>query len=424
MSTSNRRFLNRVRGSVGTHLRSHEDGITAAIFAVALIVLLGMVAVGIDGSRIYDERRQAQNAADHAAIAAALTSCTVDPAQADAAGRASAALNGYDDVPATEVAITTSASHEYKAEIHTQIGTTFAQVIGFSQLSTTVNATARATGCDPVGSGGVPAMFGGGDCAFEKDIDISGNDHIINGLTHTNGDFYMSGNDSTFTNPSGPAVQYFDDFEGKEENNNDYVQDELQMAAQPWPPDFDPTLDMTPTMWNSYKAARVNDLAAVTPTPSSFDISILGNGIYYTEHNGEVTIDPNIPNDAEFTIVSRRGPIRFGNTHTGTYKAFPGNPANTPAGVIAVSGYGATFSNPDDHCAQMAFLRSGERGTWLGIFWAPHAGVEWSGNEGTIGSPTSTGGLIGYSVKLNGRNHTIHGGTGTAAAVPDVLLIE
>jgi hypothetical protein len=402
---------------VGAHLRSHEDGITAAIFAVALIALLGMVAVGIDGSRIYDERRQAQNAVDHAAIAAALASCTIDPADAEQAGLDSAELNGYDDVPATEVAITASATaHEYEAEINAEIATTFAQVIGFGELNTTVTATAKATGCEPVGSG-VPALFGGGDCAFEKDIDISGEFHVVKGLVHTNGDFYNGGSKSQFTNPGAPSVTYVDDFEGKESDQNIYVKDEEQVAVQPWPPGYDPAVNMNNAMWDAYKAARVNNLATPNPTPTNFNIIL--PGIYYTETTSEVTIGTIAPN-VSFTIVSKNGPVRFGNTHNGEWAAFPNNPPNTPEDIIVVSGYGSTFSpTSSDHCAKMAFLRSGEGGTWRGIFWAPHAGIEWSGNLGTV-----HGGLLGYSIKLNGNYHNIHGGSGMAAAVPDVFLTE
>ena len=124
-----------------------------AIFAVALLVLLGMVALGIDGSRIYDERREAQNAADHAAIAAAFASCTststdnaVLAAAAQAAGLASAAQNGYDDVPTNEVTINVESTteHRYEALIETSIPTTFGQVLGFSQLDTHGEATAEA----------------------------------------------------------------------------------------------------------------------------------------------------------------------------------------------------------------------------------------------------------------------------------------
>ena len=184
-----------LRTAIVNRWRGHEDGITMAIFAVALLVLLAMVALGIDGSRVYDERREAQNAADHAAIAAAFASCTststdiaVLTAAAQAAGLASAAQNGYNDVPADEVTITVvgaAEDHVYRADIETTIPTTFARVIGFNDLDTHGEATAEASGCDETG-GSVPAIHAGGtNCpgGSLNNVQISGNDHRVNGMT-------------------------------------------------------------------------------------------------------------------------------------------------------------------------------------------------------------------------------------------------
>src|SRR5918992_4744856 len=76
MTGSRRRSIDRLGSAITAHLNRSERGISFVIFALAIVVLLGMVAVGIDGGRLYDERRQAQNAADHAALAGALAACT------------------------------------------------------------------------------------------------------------------------------------------------------------------------------------------------------------------------------------------------------------------------------------------------------------------------------------------------------------
>jgi hypothetical protein len=49
----------------------HESGVVLIIFAIAMVVLLGMVAIAIDGSYGFVQNRRAQNAADFAAFAAA-----------------------------------------------------------------------------------------------------------------------------------------------------------------------------------------------------------------------------------------------------------------------------------------------------------------------------------------------------------------
>src|SRR5918992_3737147 len=130
MTAPRRHVLVRFRSATAAHLNRSERGISFVIFALAIVVLLGMVAVGIDGGRLYDERRQAQNAADHAALAAAFAACTstsTDPAvllaTAGAAGLASADENGYDDHRTTnDVTVTlapgsTAAENRYQARV-------------------------------------------------------------------------------------------------------------------------------------------------------------------------------------------------------------------------------------------------------------------------------------------------------------------
>ena len=55
---------------VGSHEDS-ESGVVLIIVALAMVVLLGMIAIAIDGSYGFVQNRRAQNAADFAAFAAA-----------------------------------------------------------------------------------------------------------------------------------------------------------------------------------------------------------------------------------------------------------------------------------------------------------------------------------------------------------------
>ena len=51
---------------------SSERGQVLVIIVFAMFGLIGMTGLAIDGSRAYSDRRQAQNAADTAALASAL----------------------------------------------------------------------------------------------------------------------------------------------------------------------------------------------------------------------------------------------------------------------------------------------------------------------------------------------------------------
>ena len=53
------------------HDEDNESGVVLIIFAIAMVVLLGMIAIAIDGSYGFVQNRRAQNAADFAAFAAA-----------------------------------------------------------------------------------------------------------------------------------------------------------------------------------------------------------------------------------------------------------------------------------------------------------------------------------------------------------------
>src|ERR1044071_2846592 len=52
---------------------TNEKGQALVIIALAAVVLIGFAALSIDGSRVFSDRRHAQNAADTAAMAGALT---------------------------------------------------------------------------------------------------------------------------------------------------------------------------------------------------------------------------------------------------------------------------------------------------------------------------------------------------------------
>lgn len=60
-------------------LKNDEDGATAVVVALSLIVLFGFGALAVDVGQIYQERRELQNGADAAALAAAQDCADGDP---------------------------------------------------------------------------------------------------------------------------------------------------------------------------------------------------------------------------------------------------------------------------------------------------------------------------------------------------------
>lgn len=146
----------------------HQKGQALILIALAAIGLFAFAALAIDGSRVYSEKRHAQNAADTAAMAGALayTRAAEEDKEDDVeinliitdAAQSRATSNGYDnngasndvtvlasDVPSNECPNNT-AGKDITVTILFHVDTTFTRVIGRNQVTNAVTATSRA--CD------------------------------------------------------------------------------------------------------------------------------------------------------------------------------------------------------------------------------------------------------------------------------------
>jgi len=146
--------------------KTSEKGQALILIALAAIGLFAFAALAIDGSRVYSDKRHAQNAADTAALAGALvyTRADADDIENDSeiltlvtgAAQPRATGNGYDggaknDITISTVAVTTDCRSKQGREITVKIvsylDTTLARVIGRTQITNAVTATALA--CRP-----------------------------------------------------------------------------------------------------------------------------------------------------------------------------------------------------------------------------------------------------------------------------------
>jgi putative Flp pilus-assembly TadE/G-like protein len=133
-----------------------EKGQALVIIALAAVVLIGFAALAIDGSTAFSDRRHAQNAADTAALAGALAFTRGNDITAAATARATA--NNYKDNGTTKlVTVTiTDLSHgecpgkapgkDIEVKITSVVNTTFARILGRTQFTNVVRATARGCG--------------------------------------------------------------------------------------------------------------------------------------------------------------------------------------------------------------------------------------------------------------------------------------
>jgi hypothetical protein len=138
-------------------LRS-QKGQALVLIAVGMVALIAMTGLAIDGGNVFSDRRHAQNAADTAALSAALLKVTNQPWYQAALDLAS--INAYpnDGVKSTVTAQIPpglgcngqngpyAGNNDYvQVIIHSSVDTFFAQVIGINQMHNCVEAIAQAT---------------------------------------------------------------------------------------------------------------------------------------------------------------------------------------------------------------------------------------------------------------------------------------
>jgi type II secretory pathway pseudopilin PulG len=432
----------KARRHIAAHLRGSADGITMAIFAIALVVLLGFVALGIDGARGFDERREAQNAADHAAIAAAYASCTetsTDPAvllaAAIAAGEASALENGYDDNETTndvEIDVAPGAAgagdHKYTAAIETTIETTFAKIIGSGDIDTRGEATAEATGCDETAGGPVPALYGGGTCpdSGKYSIQTNGQNHHIYGTVHSEDEIDLGS-----TNNFHDAVTYVTDSSDSPKNHTDDTYDAgppTRTAPKGWPanpaPGFNPAVITGATTGDPGAGTFLKpyyDLAN-TAVPSQVhtgsSVSIDKPGVWYMTSNSEINVSFSSAFWAgasqDVVLIATQGPIKIsGGLDHQTLSSY--DHASLPMADLLLLSNEIYTGNAA--CDNFTVQISAQHGTFNGILWGSRGLVEMSASNQTI-----NGALVGHAIRLNGSDIVVNAPSGTGAQEPFVQI--
>ena len=131
---------------------SSERGQVLVIVVIAMLGLFGITALAIDGSRAYSDRRHAQNAADTAALAAALAYVRTPDEDWSSVGYSRAASNGYDDNETTNFVDVYHPPIEgpyigddsyVQVIITSHLDTLFGRVVGIEQVTNTVQAVTR-----------------------------------------------------------------------------------------------------------------------------------------------------------------------------------------------------------------------------------------------------------------------------------------
>jgi Tfp pilus assembly protein PilX len=139
-------------------MNNNERGQIVVILAIALVAILGITALAVDGSMIYAERRDDQSTADSAALAAAQSAsasatCAVGRSQAISTAQQYASQQEgvalvNDSTSPSRVEATCNADNTkltIKVVVTSNTPTTFAKMVSRNQLKTTVESMSQVT---------------------------------------------------------------------------------------------------------------------------------------------------------------------------------------------------------------------------------------------------------------------------------------
>ena len=135
--------------------KNSEKGQALILIVLAIVGMIGLTALAVDGGMAYSERRQSQNAADASALDAALAKVRGENWQSE--GFARALSNGFDNIGTTTVVVNSppaagcnGANSPYTTDEYVQVvirsstQTFFGPVVGINEVNNCVEAIARA----------------------------------------------------------------------------------------------------------------------------------------------------------------------------------------------------------------------------------------------------------------------------------------
>jgi hypothetical protein len=447
-------------------LKLQERGQSLVIIALAVVGLFGFSGLAIDGSRVFSDRRNAQNAADTAALAAALARIR-EPIVANKATAAElaatqrAGTNGYaDDANSTvevhmcnETGLTppceglpggATLAEYIQVKIESTIPATFARIVGRQEFTNIVTAIAHAEdaipgplfdgaalvtlkpdGSDTFTANGAAFLDVNNSGVFNNSRDLCGMSVVGSGEYHVDTSFQLAG-------------AYNDHCE---RGSVDLYGPLQSTTAVPYPPVI--TVPV-PNITCSGTGSGTTNGDTTTFTPGNYPGGISLNS---TQHvifapgnycfGGNVTINGSanvVANDINFSINSGSFAIAGASTFTcnnalfhingGNAMQFNGNGGNYCNNVTFIASTGTVTWNgnvsnrffaptggvyedvliyvPYGNTSELK-LNGNSNNQFTGTIMAIQSPITISGNSGTTGLHSQ---IIGYTIELQGSSHT------------------
>jgi Flp pilus assembly protein TadG len=378
-----------------------SHGQTLPIFALFAPVFLALMALGLDAAQVFLERRDAQGAADLAALAGARFlhdgATAAQQAQARDEAVAVAVANGYEASQVTATVPYDGSEDKIQVIIASSVNTFFMPILDlfvpgdFSTMD--VSARAVAYGGYTGGGGGAFAILALETCpSLQKSVDISGSSGFFVGRVHSNSDLYISGSDMDFTGETtyvcGNSYPAFHDGGG---GNT-----------------FDPAPYLGSTEPDPIALTRA-DFACTFTAPSTGMWDLTSNGVWWVGG----TKDSKTLRAGTYCSRGTSGGIKLSDSDIviEDIVSGPGGVTFLAQAYIEVSGSNFQL-RPHAHnvlffsegTSDVAIKVSGSGGTWEGYIYAPNGTAEVSGQ----GNWNYTGGIVAKRVKLNGSDSNIN----------------
>lgn len=397
---------------------SRSGGQTLALFAILAPGLLALMGLGLDGAQIFLERREAQGAADLAALAG-VRSLPDDATTAAADARTVGTAHGYASTQVLPVTPFGGDQSKIEVTIDSSVSPLFLPVLGvfglgdFSSVDVSARAVAQAEWVTATSDG--YAVFALEGCpSLEKSVDISGSSSILVGRVHSNSDVYISGSTTSFsgdvTSVCGAGYPAFHDGGG----GNTYDPAPANGVTEPDPLGY-----------------AISDFSCDFYAPSTGTWDLSSNGVWWVGGSkNSKTLRP-----GTYCARGSDGTIKLGDSDIAIDDIVVDEVYYGPGGVTFVAPYQVEISGSNFQLmphekdilfasygnTDVAIKVSGSGGTWAGLIYAPNGTAEVSGSSNF----NFTGGIIGERVKLNGSDATINGDAGLPAAPEQsIALVE
>lgn len=382
-----------------------EKGQALILIVLAIVGLIGMTALAVDGGLAYSERRRAQNAADSSALDAALAK--VRGGNLYTEGLARAASNNYVDTnpgagsssPNLDVEIynppisgTYAGNSQYVQVIITATTRTyFGPVVGINQTTNRVEAVARALPSiiQPMFPGNAIVSLSEHDCQAVK-YQGNANTTVTGGGVYVNSDCASSAffNHSASAQLTAPCLQAVGGITYKPGAIN-IPTSCIATGASPLPPIIypNPTCSGTATKIGSNTLKPGNYSGTFPPS----GVTQLQPGIYCVNGNFRMNAHDSL-SGSDVVIVIQTGDVRWNGGATINLSA----PTSGPfAGLLLFL--------PESNNNEVV-INGNSSSIFTGSILAPSADISIKGTGNASGLKSQ---VIGYTVDLSGDSATL-----------------